>query len=152
MTNPLDINKILETLPHRYPVLLIDRVLDYQCDDYIVAIKNVSINEPFFTGHFPEVPIMPGVLTLEALAQAGGVLYSLSKTPSEGHHFLFFFAGLDNVKFKQLVVPGDQLRLEVKLMTQKRNFWRLHGEAYVGDTLVCSADLMSAVKEVKSDK
>jgi 3-hydroxyacyl-[acyl-carrier-protein] dehydratase len=152
MIKSLDINKILDTLPHRYPFILIDRVLDYQCDDFIVAIKNVTINEPFFTGHFPGFPIMPGVLMLEALAQAGGILYSLSRVPSEGHRFLYFFAGIDNAKFKQMVVPGDQLRLEVKLIAEKRNFWRLHGEAFVGDALACSADLMSAVKEEKSDK
>lgn len=152
MIKSLDINKILDTLPHRYPFILIDRVLDYQCDDFIVAIKNVTINEPFFTGHFPGFPIMPGVLMLEALAQAGGILYSLSRVPTKGHRFLYFFAGIDNAKFKQMVVPGDQLRLEVKLIAEKRNFWRLHGEAYVGDALACSADLMSAVKEEKSDK
>jgi 3-hydroxyacyl-[acyl-carrier-protein] dehydratase len=144
--------EILELLPHRYPLLLIDRVLDYKAHDYLVAIKNVTINEPFFTGHFPGNPIMPGVLMLESLAQASAILSNLSRSAKEGHEFLYFFAGIDNARFKQVVTPGDQLRLEVKFMGQKRDFWRMHGEVFVGDKLACSADLMSAAKEVKSDK
>ncbi len=144
--------EILELLPHRYPLLLIDRVLDYKAHDYLVAIKNVTINEPFFSGHFPGNPIMPGVLMLESLAQASAILSNLSRSAKEGHEFLYFFAGIDNAKFKQVVTPGDQLRLEVKFMGQKRDFWRMHGEVFVGDKLACSADLMSAAKEVKSDK
>lgn len=152
MTSSVDINKILNLLPHRYPFILVDRVLDYRVFDHLVAIKNVTVNEPFFMGHFPGNPIMPGVLMLEALAQASAILSNLSRTASEGHEFLYFFAGIDNAKFKQIVTPGDQLRLEVKLIGQKRAFWRLHGEAFVGEKLVCSADLMSAAKEVKSDR
>ena len=95
---------------------------------------------------------MPGVLMLESLAQASAILSNLSRTPQEGHEFLYFFAGIDNAKFKQVVTPGDQLRLEVKLTGQKQAFWRLHGEVFVGDKLACSADLMSAVKEIESDK
>jgi 3-hydroxyacyl-[acyl-carrier-protein] dehydratase len=152
MIGSADINKILELIPHRYPFILVDRVLDFKAFDFLVAIKNVSINEPFFSGHFPGNPIMPGVLMLESLAQAGAILSNLSRTPKEGHEFAYFFAGIDNAKFKQVVIPGDQLRLEVKLLAQKRDFWRLHGEAYVGDKIACSADLMSAAKEIKSDK
>jgi len=152
MSESVDISKILEMLPHRYPFLLVDRVLDYRVFDYLTAIKNVSINEPFFPGHFPGNPIMPGVLMLEALAQASGILSTLSRTPKEGHAFLYYFAGIDKAKFKQVVIPGDQLRLEVKLIARKRDFWRMHGEAYVGDKLACSADLMSAAKEVKRDR
>ena len=152
MSEPVDINRIMALLPHRYPFLLVDRVLEYKEYEYLTAIKNVTINEPFFTGHFPGNPIMPGVLMLEALAQASGILSTLSRTPKEGYEFLYFFAGIDNAKFKQIVTPGDQLRLEVKLLGQKRDFWRMHGEVYVGDKLACSADLMSAAKEVKSDK
>lgn len=152
MTASVDINKILKLLPHRYPFSLVDRVLDYVVFDYLVAIKNVTINEPFFTGHFPGNPIMPGVLMLESLAQASAILSSLSRTAKEGHEFVYFFAGIDNAKFKQIVTPGDQLRLEVKLIGQKRDFWRMHGEAFVGDKLACSADLMSAAKEIKSDR
>ncbi|ASQ46924.1 3-hydroxyacyl-ACP dehydratase FabZ [Legionella clemsonensis] len=149
MNEVINIAKILDLLPHRYPFILIDRVMEYKTFEYLIGIKNVTMNEPFFTGHFPGNPIMPGVLMLEALAQAGAILSSLSRTPKEGHEFLYFFAGIDKVKFKQVVTPGDQLRLEVKLIGQKRDFWRMSGEAFVGDKLACSADLMSAAKEVK---
>ncbi|MCP0913172.1 MULTISPECIES: 3-hydroxyacyl-ACP dehydratase FabZ [Legionella] len=152
MNGSVDINKVLKLLPHRYPFILVDKVLDYKEFDYLVAIKNVTINEPFFTGHFPGNPIMPGVLMLESLAQASAILSNLSRTASEGHEFLYFFAGIDKARFKQVVTPGDQLRLEVKLIGQKRDFWRMQGEAYVGDKLACSAELMSAAKEIKSDK
>ncbi len=153
MSGFVDINKILDLLPHRYPFILVDRVLDYVVFDYIVATKNVTINEPFFTGHFPGNPIMPGVLMLESLAQASAILSNLSRTASAGHEFLYFLAGIDNAKFKRVVTPGDQLRLHVKLIGQKRGFWRMHGEVFVGDELTCSADLMSAAKEIKkSDK
>ena len=149
MIASVDINKILKLLPHRYPFILVDRVLYYVVFDYLVAIKNVTINEPFFEGHFPENPIMPGVLMLESLAQASAILSNLSRTPKEGYEFMYFFAGIDNAKFKQVVTPGDQLRLEVKLIGQKRDFWRLHGDVFVGVKLACSADLMSAAKEIK---
>ncbi|MFI4962568.1 MAG: 3-hydroxyacyl-ACP dehydratase FabZ [Legionellales bacterium] len=149
MSELIDINKIISLLPHRYPFILVDRVLDYKKLDYLTAIKNVTINEHFFTGHFPGNPIMPGVLMLEALAQASAILSNLSREAKEGHEILHFFAGIDNAKFKQVVTPGDQLRLEVKLTGQKRDFWRMHGEAYVGDKLACSADLLSAAKEIK---
>lgn len=152
MSESVDIIKILGMLPHRYPFLLVDRVLEYTPFDYLIATKNVTINEPFFNGHFPGNPIMPGVLMLEALAQASALLSNLSRSPKEGHEFLYFFAGIDNAKFKQVVTPGDQLRLVVKLVGQKRDFWRMHGEAFVGDKLACSADLMSAAKEIKSDR
>ncbi|KTD24009.1 3-hydroxyacyl-ACP dehydratase FabZ [Legionella maceachernii] len=152
MSEPVDIIRILDLLPHRYPFILVDRVLEYTAFDYLIATKNVTINEPFFMGHFPGNPIMPGVLMLEALAQASAILSNLSRSPKEGHEFLYFFAGIDNAKFKHVVTPGDQLRLEVKLIGQKRDFWRMHGEAFVGDKLACSADLMSAAKEIKSDR
>lgn len=152
MSESIDIVKILDLLPHRYPFILVDRVLEYKEFDYLTAIKNVTINEPFFTGHFPGNPIMPGVLMLEALAQSSAILSNLSRQAKEGHEFLYFFAGIDNAKFKQVVTPGDQLRMEVKLIGQKRDFWRMHGEVFVGDKLVCSADLMSAAKEIKSDR
>jgi len=151
MTKGVDICQILNLLPHRYPFILVDRVLAYEEFNYLTAIKNVTMNEPFFQGHFPENPIMPGVLMLEALAQASAILSDLSRSPKEGYKFLYFFASIDNAKFKQIVIPGDQLRLEVKLVGQKRDFWRMRGEAYVGEKLACSADLMSAAKEVKRD-
>lgn len=143
----LDIKQIFNLLPHRYPILLVDRVLDYKVFDYLTAIKNVTINENFFTGHFPENPVMPGVLMLEALAQASGLLAAVSHT--HGDNVLHFFAGIDNAKFKHVVTPGDQLRLEVKFLGRKKTFWRMHGEAYVGDKLACSADLLSAAKEIQ---
>jgi 3-hydroxyacyl-[acyl-carrier-protein] dehydratase len=149
MSESIDITRILELLPHRYPFILVDRVLDYKRLDYLVATKNVTINEPFFIGHFPENPIMPGVMMLESLAQASAILSNLSRTPTTGYKFIYFFAGIDNAKFKQVVIPGDQLRLEVKLIGQKRDFWRMQGEAFVGDKLACSATLMSAAKEIK---
>lgn len=151
MSEAIDITKILNLLPHRYPFILVDKVIEYKEYDHLVALKNVTVNEPFFTGHFPGNPIMPGVLMLEALAQSGAILSNLSRTASEGHEFLYFFAGIDKVKFKQVVKPGDQLRLEVKLIGHKRDFWRMQGEARVEDKLVCSAELLSAAKEVKSD-
>lgn len=151
MSQGVDIGQILNLLPHRYPFLLVDRVLDYKPFDFLTAIKGVTINEPFFQGHFPENPIMPGVLMLEALAQASAILSNLSRTPKEGHEFLYFFASIDNAKFKHVVTPGDQLRLEVQLIGRKRDFWRMRGEAYVENKLACSADLMSAAKEVKRD-
>ena len=149
MSEIIDIHQILNLLPHRYPFMLVDRVLDYKDFDYLHAIKNVTINEPFFMGHFPGKPIMPGVLMLEALAQASAILSNLSREPKEGYEYLHFFAGIDNARFKQVVIPGDQLRIEVKMIGKKRDFWRMHGEAYVGDKLACSADLLSAAKEVK---
>lgn len=148
MSKSIDINKILQSLPHRYPFLLIDRVIDYKEFDYLKAIKNVTMNEPFFQGHFPGNPIMPGVLMLEALAQASAILSNLSRTPKEGHEFFYFFAGIDNAKFKQVVTPGDQLSLEVKLLARKRDFWRMQGSVFVDDKLACSAELMSAAKEI----
>src|SRR5277367_4739422 len=116
MSESIDIIRILDLLPHRYPFILVDRVLEYKAFDYLIATKNVTINEPFFMGHFPGNPIMPGVLMLEALAQASAILSNLSRAAKEGHEFLYFFAGIDNAKFKQVVTPGDQLRLEVKLV------------------------------------
>jgi len=152
MTNIVDTKKILDLIPHRYPFLLVDRVLDYTPFECLTAIKNVTMNEPCFQGHFPGNPVMPGVLILEALAQAAGILSSLSRKPKEGYEFVYFFASIDKVKFKHVVTPGDQLRLEVSLLTRKGDFWRIQGKAYVGDKLACTADMMSAAKEVKCDQ
>lgn len=149
---PFDIHKILELLPHRYPFVLVDKILDYKPYESLTAIKNVTINEPFFSGHFPGNPIMPGVLILEAMAQAGALLSSLSREAKQGHGFLYYFAGIDNARFKHIVIPGDQLLIKIELTGRKGGFWRVHGEAFVGDKLACSADLMSASKEVERDK
>jgi len=140
----MNAQEILTYLPHRYPFLLIDRVLEIKLGESIVAIKNVTANEAQFMGHFPENPVMPGVLILEALAQAAGVLAykSSNSTPSDGT--LYLFAGIDHARFRRVVSPGDQLRLEVKFMKAKREVWKLEGSAYVDGELVCSAELLSA--------
>lgn len=145
----IDIKQIFDLLPHRYPLILVDRVLDYKAFEYLTAIKNITINEQFFNGHFPENPIMPGVLMLESLAKASALLAGLSLPFEENKNKMHFFAGIDKAKFKHVVTPGDQLRLEVKLLGRKREFWRMHGEAYVGDKLACTANLLSAAKEIK---
>ncbi len=151
MDQSIDIARILGLLPHRYPFILIDRVVAYEPFVDLTAIKNVTINEPFFQGHFPGNPIMPGVLMIEALAQASAILSNLSRSPKEGHDFLYYFAVIDKVKFKHIVTPGDQLKLKVTLIGTKRDFWRMRGEAYVGEKCVCTADLLSAAKEVARD-
>ncbi len=140
----LDIHEIMKYLPHRQPFLLVDRVIAIEEGQSIVALKNVTINEPFFTGHFPNRPVMPGVLILEALAQAAGILaYKSTNTlPSEG--VLYYFAGIDKARFRRVVEPGDQLRLEVKLLRAKREIWKLEGAAYVEGELVCSSEFLSA--------
>lgn len=142
----MDIHEILELLPHRYPFLLIDRVVGIEMGKSLVAIKNVTMNELFFTGHFPSRPVMPGVLILEAMAQAGALLAykSMNCTPKDG--VLYYFAGIDNARFRRVVEPGDQLRLEVTVLRSKRDIWKLEGAAYVGDELACSAEFMSAKK------
>lgn len=142
----MDIHEILKYLPHRYPFLLIDRIIEMDMGKSIVALKNVSMNEAFFAGHFPSRPVMPGVLILEAMAQAGGVLAykSTNSTPADGT--LYYFAGIDNARFRRVVEPGDQLRLEVKVVKSKRDIWKLEGSAYVGNQLACSAEFMSARK------
>lgn len=147
MKKTMDIHEILKFLPHRYPFLLIDRVIDIDMGKSLVAIKNVTMNEAYFAGHFPQRPVMPGVLILEAMAQAGGVLAYKSTNTSPDEGVLYFFAGIDNARFRRIVEPGDQLRLEVKVVRSKRDIWKLEGSAYVGDELACSAEFMSARKE-----
>jgi 3-hydroxyacyl-[acyl-carrier-protein] dehydratase len=147
MKTIMDIHEILKLLPHRYPFLLIDRVIEIEMGKSLVALKNVTMNEPFFTGHFPQRPVMPGVLILEAMAQAGGVLAYKSTNTSPDDGVLYYFAGIDNARFRRVVEPGDQLRLEVKVLKNKRDIWKLEGSAYVGDELACSAEFMSACKK-----
>jgi len=136
------VEKILEILPHRYPFLLVDRVLEVE-DNRIVALKNVSVNEPFFQGHFPGAPVMPGVLIVEAMAQAGGCLLLAGVDGRDGK--LALFSGIDHCRFRRPVVPGDQLLLEVDVLSVRRNFAKLHGRATVDGELACEADLMSAI-------
>lgn len=147
MKSVMDIHEILKYLPHRYPFLLIDRVIEIVEGESLVAIKNVTMNENFFVGHFPNRPVMPGVLILEALAQAAGVLaYKSTNTlPSDG--VLYYFAGIDNARFRRVVEPGDQLRLEVKVLRSKRDMWKLEGTAHVDGTLACSAEFLSARRD-----
>src|SRR5476649_2870044 len=140
----MDIHEILKYLPHRHPFLLIDRVIEMVEGESLVAIKNVTINEHFFTGHFPNRPVMPGVLIVEALAQAAGVLAYKSTNTSPSDGVLYLFAGIDNARFRRIVEPGDQLRLEVKVMRAKKDIWKLSGAAYVDGELACSAELLSA--------
>jgi 3-hydroxyacyl-[acyl-carrier-protein] dehydratase len=145
----MDIQEILEYLPHRYPFLLVDRVLECEPGKRLVAIKNVSVNEPMFTGHFPERPIFPGVLIMEALAQATGILAFKTTGSKPDGTSLYYFAGIDNCRFKQPVVPGDQMVLDVEVVKEKRGIWKFKAEARVDDKVVASADLMCAEQAIK---
>lgn len=144
----LDIHEILNHLPHRYPFLLIDRVTECDPGKYLIGYKNVSYNEPYFTGHFPQRPVMPGVLILEALAQATGILAFRTVGRIPDANSLYYFVGIDNARFKQPVNPGDQLQLKVNYIKQKRGIWKFDGEALVDGHVVCSAELMCAEREV----
>ena len=140
----MNIEEVMRYLPHRYPFLLIDRVLEVQANASITAIKNVTINEPFFNGHFPTKPVMPGVLMVEAMAQATGILafHSLGGPPKQGE--LFYFAGIDGVRFKRIVEPGDQLKITVNLLRSRNDLWKVEGTVTVEEELGCSATLMVA--------
>lgn len=141
--NNMSTAEIMGYLPHRYPFLLIDKVIE-STDTTLVAIKNVTVNEPFFTGHFPQSPVMPGVLIIEALAQASGMLIFKSIKRLLDENFWFFLAGVDNARFKRVVTPGDQLRLEVELLKTKREIWKFKGTATVDGQLACSAEIINA--------
>lgn len=145
---PMDIQEILEYLPHRYPFLLIDRVLAVEPGRSLTGLKNVSFNEPFFLGHFPQRPIMPGVLILEALAQATGILAFKSENERPDHHSMYYLVGIDSARFKRPVEPGDQLILEVRLDRIKRGVGKFFGEAKVDGQLVASAELMCAKRDI----
>ena len=141
--NSIGITEILNYIPHRYPFLLIDRVLEAG-EKNLVAIKNVTINEPFFAGHFPQKPVMPGVLIIEALAQASGMLIFNTIKRTLDKDFWFYLAGIDNARFKRIVEPGDQLRIEIELLKVKRDIWKFKGIATVDNQFVCSADIINA--------
>lgn len=136
-----DVVAIQEILPHRYPFLLVDRILEMEKGKRIVGLKNVTINEAFFAGHFPDQPIMPGVLILESMAQCGGVLIQQTLGVRKEDKTTFFL-GIDGVRFRRPVVPGDQLRLELDMLRLRTNTAKMKGQAFVGDTLVCEAELM----------
>jgi 3-hydroxyacyl-[acyl-carrier-protein] dehydratase len=144
----MDIAEIRKYLPHRYPFLLVDRVVELVENESIIAYKNVSINEDIFNGHFPQAPIFPGVMIVEAMAQASGILgfKSQGKTPEDGS--LYLFAGVDNVRFKRQVVPGDQLMLESKVVSVKRGIWKFECRATVDGELAASATIMCADRKV----
>ena len=140
----MDILQVLEHLPHRYPFLLIDKVIECKLGESLVGIKNVTYNEPYFTGHFPNKPVMPGVLILEALAQATGILAfrTSNARPTDGS--LYYLVGIDEARFKQVVMPGDQLKLKVDVIKAKRKVWKFNGEASVDGNVVATAILMCA--------
>lgn len=141
------IQEILQNIPQRYPFILVDKVLEIEPRKRLVAIKNVSINEPYFVGHFPGNPVMPGVLILEALAQACIILAKASVgDDDEQRKKLHVFAGIDKARFKQLVLPGDQLHLHVQFLKARKDVWLMEGKAYVEGNIVCSAELLSASK------
>lgn len=140
----MDIKRIMDLLPHRYPFLLVDRVEEFEPGQRILAIKNVTINEPFFTGHFPSKPVMPGVLVVEALAQATGLLaLESADTPDEA---IYYLVGIDKARFKQPVVPGDQLMLDVSLVKKRRDIWVFESKATVDGKVVASADIMCTAR------
>jgi 3-hydroxyacyl-[acyl-carrier-protein] dehydratase len=144
MTQPPTIEEIMKILPHRYPFLLVDRILSVELDKHIVGLKNVTINEPFFVGHFPQSPIMPGVLIVEAMAQVGGILAMLSIPENLGNQAVYLMA-LDKVRFRRPVVPGDQLILDLTVIKGKKKYFKMAGKAMVGDTLVAEGELMAMV-------
>lgn len=144
----MDVNEIREYLPHRYPFLLVDRVLELEKGASIVAIKNVTVNEPFFNGHFPDHPVMPGVLIVEAMAQAAGILgfKTMGKKPQDGS--IYYFVGADKLRFKRPVVPGDQLKLEASILSEKRGIWKFEVRASVDGDTVSSATILCADRKV----
>jgi 3-hydroxyacyl-[acyl-carrier-protein] dehydratase len=150
----IDINEIARILPHRYPFLLIDRVVSYTTGEKIVGYKNVTINEPFFQGHFPGMPVMPGVLILEALAQSTGLLAFKTRQDEDGiserpEGEFYLFVSMDKVRFRRQVEPGDQLMLEAKLLRRKRGMWKFDCVAKVGDEVAAEAEIMCAAREVE---
>jgi 3-hydroxyacyl-[acyl-carrier-protein] dehydratase len=145
----MNLHQVLEYLPHRYPFLLVDRVLSCEPGKDIVALKNVTINEPFFNGHFPHYPVMPGVLIIEALAQAAAILSFLTANEKPDPNSIYYFVGIDNARFKKPVSPGDALHLHVALDRHKSGLWRYNAQAKVDDELVAEAQLLCAKRAVQ---
>jgi len=143
----MDIQEILRKLPHRYPIILVDRVLELVPGERVVALKNVTINEPYFMGHFPGHPVMPGVLIIESLAQACAILAFVTLEAKEGDGTLFYFAGIDAARFKKPVIPGDQLRLEAEMGRVKRGIGKFTARAWVDGQVVCETEMMCAVRK-----
>ena len=146
--NSLDINQIKQYLPHRYPLLLVDRVLNWESGKTIDAIKNVTINEEFFNGHFPNKPVMPGVMTIEALAQTSALLAFLTMGQKPDENAVVYFLGIDNARFKRPVEPGDQLRMHVEILRHSRGIWKFQARATVDDQLAVEAELMCTMRSV----
>ncbi len=148
MPSPLmDIQQIMRFLPHRYPFLLVDKILELTPDSSIVGCKNVTFNEPFFGGHFPSFPVMPGVLIIEAMAQTGGIfaMEALNVKVAEDPDTKMFFMSIDKARFRKPVQPGDTLIMTMKLINQRRNIWKFAGRAEVEGTLVCEAEMMASI-------
>lgn len=145
--NTMNVNDIIKMLPHRYPFLLVDKVIDFEVGKFLTAEKNVTINEPFFQGHFPGYPVMPGVLIMEALAQATGLLGFNTMGGDASEEQLYLFVGIDNARFKRQVIPGDTLTLHVELLKKSRGIWKFECEARVGDELAASATIMCAARD-----
>lgn len=145
----LSSEEIKNHLPHRYPFLLIDRVLDYQPNDYLIGLKNVTVNEPHFQGHFPDQAIMPGVLITEAMAQAAALLGEVSMVEKPSSDALYFLVGIDKVRFKKPVLPGDQLTIDVRFIKVRRNIWCFKTRALVDDKVVASGELLTTITENK---
>jgi 3-hydroxyacyl-[acyl-carrier-protein] dehydratase len=144
----MDIHQILKLLPHRYPILLVDRVLSIEKGKRIQALKNVTINEPFFTGHFPHRPVMPGVLMLEAMAQAAALLTFDTLGVAPDDKTVYYFAGIDGARFKRPVEPGDQLVMDVTLERAKAGIYKFKGTTRVGDEVACEAELMCTMRTI----
>lgn len=144
----MDIHQILKLLPHRYPILLVDRVLEVEAGQRIKALKNVTINEPFFTGHFPHRPVMPGVLMLEAMAQAAALLTFHTQGVTPDDKTVYYFAGIDGARFKRPVEPGDQLVMDVSLERAKAGIYKFKGTTRVGDEVACEAELMCTMRTI----
>ena len=144
----MEIKEVMKYLPHRYPFLLIDRVLELVPGERVLALKNVTINEEFFNGHFPHAPVMPGVLIIEAMAQAAAILSFKTQGIVPDENSVLYFAGIDNTRFKRPVVPGDQLHFEVSITRTMRGIWKYKGVAKVGDDVAAEAELMCAIKQI----
>jgi 3-hydroxyacyl-[acyl-carrier-protein] dehydratase len=147
--NHMDIHEILEYLPHRYPFLLVDRVLEVVPGERIVALKNVSFNEPFFPGHYPHHPVMPGVLVVEALAQAAAILSFKTMGGKSDDKSVYYFVGIDGARFKRPVSPGDQLVLEVSILKSKHSIWKYAAQAKVNDQVAAEAELMCTLRSIE---
>lgn len=142
----IDITRIIEMIPHRYPMLLVDKVVDYEEGEWAIGLKNVTINEPFFVGHFPQQPIMPGVLIIEAMAQTSAILV-VETLGKEAEGKLVYFMSIDNAKFRKPVEPGDTMHIHVKKVSQKRSVWKFHAEATVDDRLCAEADVTAMIMD-----